>query len=512
MEQYLVNGTQMKQIDIETIENVGIPSLVLMERASLAVALSLEKKYGKQQRILCICGTGNNGADGIAVSRILRERGHQCDIYVPKKSEFPTKEWERQLSIAEMLKIPVLWKSPNWNEYTVLVDAIFGIGLSRAIDGIYKQVIEEINTLNKHVVSVDIPSGICAKTGQIFGVAIKAELTVTFGLIKTGLIRYPGAEYAGEIQLENPGFPKSVIDKFGHDVYTYTEEVFKEFPKRSPEGNKGTFGKVAVIAGSENMAGASYFAASAAYRMGVGLVNVCTCEENREILQIKLPEAVLTTWNEKNAVERTRQVMEWADVIVAGPGIGKSKIAEKIILEVLKYAMEHNEKPVVLDADGLNLFSELSWPEENLKGNFYFTPHLGEFSRLTGKSVAKLKEDLEEEAREYVKTRNLCLICKDARTIVTAYGENRCYLNRSGCSGMGTAGSGDVLSGVLAGILTMGISGQKAGAYAVYFHGKAGEIARKYTGNHALCASNLLDGITELWREIEESEQKGGAE
>ncbi len=498
--EYLVSGKNMKEIDRQTIEEVGIPSLVLMERAALLVVTAIEKRYGKGQKILCVCGTGNNGADGIAVARILHERGEESAIYIPVESEHYTEEWKIQFAIAEALKIPVFRKSPKWDEYTVLVDAIFGIGLSREVSGRYQEVIEKINSLKMAVVAVDIPSGICASTGNVFGCAVCAEITVTFGIRKIGLVLFPGALYAGEIQVENPGFPKEVIDKWKGDVYTYTRDDLKRLPKRAKDGNKGTFGKVAVIAGTEGMAGAAYFSAMAAYRMGVGLVRICTCEENRNILQARIPEAILTTYTEENVEVQIQEVMEWADVIVVGPGIGQSKVASRIVRWALDYAVEHQEKTIVLDADGLNLFAKMKYPLKWLSGNFIFTPHLGEFSRLSGWSIKELKANLEQKVREYVEEYGVCLVCKDARTMVASQKENGIFINLSGCDGMGTAGSGDVLTGIIAGMLTMGLSRKQAAELGVYFHGLAGELEADLIGEHSLCASDLLEGIIKVYQ------------
>lgn len=497
--EYLIDSKNMKEIDKQTIEKVGIPSLVLMERAALSVVTAIEDQYGKGQRVLCICGTGNNGADGIAVARILQERGEKSAIYIPKESEHSTEEWKIQLAIAESLKIPIFRKSPNWDEYTILVDAIFGIGLSREITGIYRDVIEWMNRFHTKVVAVDIPSGICSCTGGVLGCAVRADLTVTFGLQKIGLVKFPGAWYAGKVRLENPGFPREVIELWKTDVYTYTEEDLRKIPLRVRDGNKGTFGKVAVIAGTKNMAGAAYFSAMAAYRMGVGLVQICTCEENRSILQMRIPEAVLSTYTEDTVEVQVRQVMEWADVIVAGPGIGQSETAKRIVSCVLNYAAEHREKSVVLDADGLNLFAKLEYPLEKLQGNLIFTPHLGEFSRLSGWSVAELKTDLEQKVREYVKKYHVCLVCKDVRTMVASQQEEGVYINLSGCSGMGTAGSGDVLTGIIAGMLAMGLGRKQAAELGVYFHGLAGEKGAEKVGDYALCASEILEGIVKVW-------------
>ena len=186
--EYLVNREKMKEIDRRTIQEVGIPSLVLMERAAFSVVLALEKRYGRQQRVLCVCGTGNNGADGVAVARILHERGQRSAIYIPVESEHSTEEWKRQIEIAQYLGIPVLRENLNWREYTVLVDALFGIGLSREVRGNYQKVIKEMNDSKVPILAVDIPSGICSTTGKVLGDAVKADLTVTFGVKKVGLV------------------------------------------------------------------------------------------------------------------------------------------------------------------------------------------------------------------------------------------------------------------------------------------------------------------------------------
>lgn len=509
--EYLINREKMKEIDRRTIQEVGIPSLVLMERAAFSVVMALEKRYGRQQRVLCVCGTGNNGADGVAVARILHERGQESAVYIPVESEHSTEEWKRQIEIAEYLGIPILRENVNWKEYSVLVDALFGIGLSREVRGDYQKVIKEMNDSGVSILAVDIPSGICSSSGKVLGDAVKADLTVTFGLKKTGLAYFPGAFYAGEVLVENPGFPKEVVDKCKIGFYTYTREELRGLPKRSRDGNKGTFGKVTVIAGTKGMAGAAYFSAMAVYRMGAGLVRICTCEENRNILQTKIPEAVLSVYTKDTVRECVREAMEWADVVAAGPGLGQSETAEEIVECVLDYAGENSKKPIVLDADGLNLFAKMEYPSEKLAGNFIFTPHLGEFSRLSHCSIAEIKENLEQKVRDYTKKYPVCLVCKDARTAVASYKKEdkkewSMYLNLSGCSGMGTGGSGDVLTGVIAGMLAMGLSRQKAAEMGVYFHGLAGEKAAAKVGEHALCASDILDGIVQVWKEIENME------
>lgn len=496
--QYLVSGTKMKEIDKDTILEIGIPSMVLMERAALFVSREAEEKTSFSDRILCLCGIGNNGADGIAAARILFTKGRKVDICILGDCKKATKEWKAQFEIVKKMNISVISVTDMWNivdktvlsEYNLIIDAIYGVGINRPVEGIYKSMIDAVNESNTSVIAVDIPSGINADTGKVMGVGIIAEKTVTFGYQKLGLTLYPGVSYAGEIKVCDIGFLKQTLDKIGPDAFTYETSDLAIIPNRNPYGNKGTFGKVLVIAGSKNMSGAAYFSGKAAYKMGVGLVQILTHEGNRTILQTKLPEAILTTYEGNELLDEHRKAMEWADVIIVGPGLGKSKMAKELVTYVLK----DTKVPLVIDADGLNIISENRGLKKDLSNRCILTPHLGEMARLTQLTIDEIRLDIMGCANSYVAEHNPICVLKDARTIVAAK-DALTYINTNGNSGMATGGSGDVLTGVIGGLLAMGLDYFTAASLGVFIHGFAGDKAKKVKGEYGLMASDILDGL-----------------
>ncbi|MBP3576483.1 MAG: NAD(P)H-hydrate epimerase, partial [Lachnospiraceae bacterium] len=284
---YALGSGQMKAIDRYTIETVGIPSMVLMEKAAMAVVRHTKELCSEKDTILAVCGYGNNGGDGIAAARILFMEGYHVAIYMVGEKERATKETKQQMKIAKKIGVPMLRKV-KWEEYTVIVDAVFGIGLTRAVAGEFRKIVESINNSEAKVVAVDIPSGVSADDGKVLGIAVKADVTVTFGYQKVGCLLFPGSECAGRVFVEDIGFANGGLSEAPKRFY-FDEEPGALLPIRQKNSNKGTYGKVLVIAGSKNMSGAAYFAATAAYRMGSGLVRILTAQENREILQRQIP-------------------------------------------------------------------------------------------------------------------------------------------------------------------------------------------------------------------------------
>lgn len=302
---YLVTGSQMRAIDQDTIQNIGIPSLVLMERAAECVARKAEQLCDqKTLQILAICGVGNNGADGVAAARMLYLHGFDVLVVVVGNEAHATKEFEVQKGIAEKLEIPVV----DWEHFLhgedeqkagdcAIIDAVFGVGLSRDVEGTYAEVLDWINKAETEwVLAVDMPSGIHSDTGAVMGTAVKADVTVTFGYEKMGSALYPGRGYCGQTEVCDIGFPELSRKKAGAEQFTYDPEDLNRIPARPAYSNKGTFGKVLVVAGSADMSGAAYLCAKAAYSMGAGLVKIMTPQENRQILQTLLPEAILSSY------------------------------------------------------------------------------------------------------------------------------------------------------------------------------------------------------------------------
>ncbi|MBQ2407428.1 MAG: NAD(P)H-hydrate epimerase, partial [Lachnospiraceae bacterium] len=392
--QYLTTAEEAKCIDNISINKIGIPSLVLMEKAALSVYTNITNIFGSPDeagKILAVCSVGNNGGDGIAVARLLKESGYDAYIMMIGNIEKATDETLVQLNIAKNLGVKIV-NSLSECKYNVIIDAIFGIGLSRNIEGKYAECINQINESSAKVIAVDIPSGVNATTGEILGCAVKADYTVTFGTNKIGNVLYPGTIYAGKTIVADIGFPDKAVQTVNPMAYTYSrEDAVKQMPYRNKRTNKGNYGKVLVIAGSPGMSGACYFTAKAAYRMGCGLVKVMTSNDNLDIIKTKLPEAITSSYESESITE----AINWSDVIAIGPGLGLSDTSEKLIKKILNI----KDKPVIIDADGLNVLAEMnrktgSTYPYSLPSNFVVTPHMKEMSRLIDVSVNDIKKDM----------------------------------------------------------------------------------------------------------------------
>lgn len=489
----------MQAVDGYSIEIIGIPSAVLMEKAAMAVALTIKKKCNskKKERILVVCGTGNNGGDGIATARILNEWGLDASVLLLGKEEKATDETKRQLMIAKNTGV-IIKNETELGEYTIIVDAIFGIGLSRTIEGKYYEIIEKINQSEAFVCAVDIPSGIHTDTGKVMGIAVKAHVTVTFGFQKLGMVLYPGCEYANKVIVADIGFPKKAVEAVKPRCFVFEKEDKKDLPKRQNDSNKGSYGRVLIIGGSTNMCGACYLSAKAAYRTGAGLVKIMTEETNRIILQTNLPEAVLFTYNKENLIkseqnqlkELLKKELDWATVIVIGPGLSTEKHGEIL----LDFVMEYAKVPIIVDADAINLLAKKKdWEQNKEEKTLILTPHLKEMSRLTGDSIDKIKEDLVSYGMKYAKEKEICLVLKDARTVITD--GTIAYVNCSGNNGMSTGGSGDVLTGIIAGLLAQQASALDACGLGTYFHGLAADREVLDGNAYSLIASDIIEGL-----------------
>lgn len=487
----LVTVEEMRRCERNTIETFHVPAIVLMERAALGVFEVIQEYWKKSTgNVLIIAGAGNNGADGIALGRLLKQAGFGVTFYAAGEKEKYSELMESQISIMRAYGWEISTEFPE-TEYDIIIDALFGIGLSRDLEGIYMQLVEKINACSALKISVDMPSGIHTDTGAVMGIAVKADITVTFGYCKLGLVLYPGAEYAGKIIVKEIGITREGFLGKLPKVFSLKGNAKELLPERQKDGNKGTFGKVLVIAGSEEIIGACLFSAEAAFRIGCGMVKILTHKSNKHVLALKLPEAMLQVYETKKELKtQLKEGCQWADCILIGPGCGVGTETE----EKLSFVIEKCKKPLVIDADGLNqlagnedLLYALKKSAAEEERTVILTPHLGEFSKLTGTSVNKLKENLLNEAEEYAEKTGCVVVCKDVRTIVAGNGHTT-YLNLSGNCGMASAGSGDVLAGMITGLLAQVIKkaellyAGKAAAFetavtGVYLHGLAGDAA-----------------------------------
>ena len=529
---YVLDAASMKNVDSYSINTLGIPSVVLMERAALSVTEAIESKVkgNIHTDIICVCGRGNNGADGLAVARQLYLKGYNVDVYIIN-SHASTKDI--QLNIIKNLGIECI-NSPDFSKYGVIVDALFGNGLSRELAGEARIVVDTINKCstsvrsqytqnsdnngNRLVVAVDIPSGISASTGVVMGSAVNADITVTFGFEKIGHILYPAASYCGKIIRKDIGFAQ--YPDMTRDIFTYDySDISDMLPLRKPDGNKGTFGKALVIAGSRLYGGAAVLSSRAAARIGAGLVRALTHISNRTAVITGNMECIVDTYDTdeecgdfvKNTETLVDKCICWADVVCIGPGLSMEESAVKLVRSV---SAKKNIKKLY-DADALNIIAQYkieldgsnddvdyeaggnsgnaSYKDDMSDKNVVVTPHIGEMSRLTGLDIAVIKNNPIDTARTYSREHNCVCVLKDARTIVSD-GE-RVYINMSGNDGMATGGSGDVLSGIITGLMAQGLTTFEASALGVYIHGCAGDEAALSNGKYSMVAGDIIDNI-----------------
>lgn len=487
----ILNATEMKAADEKEISR-GTPSRTLMERAARA-ALTVLKDHFYAAKVLFLCGGGNNGGDGFAMARFFAEEGGNALVCyagawkngIPDTDKMST-ECAVQFSLLPK-NVPVK-KELTLEGVTAVTDALFGIGLTRDIEGEYANLIQRINASDIPVLAVDIPSGVDADNGAVRGVAIRAAHTVSMAAYKFGHFLYPGTLLCGKVHLADIGIP--VPQDAAHLL---EESELASLPPRPARAHKGTFGRVLVIGGSYAMSGAGYLAAKAAYRAGAGLVEIFTPEANRVIYQTQLPEALLTLYDPDNLDKiALRAAIDRADAIAIGMGLGSAPIVTKLVDTVLTRA----KAPVVLDADALNELSrggEIRARLAACKAPLILTPHLGEAARLLESSIPQIAANPIDTAVQMSRSLAAVTVLKDARTVVTD--GIHLALNVKGNNGMATGGSGDVLAGVIAAFLAAKATPFTAAKLGVLTHAMAGDAAKKSRGSHGLMASDIIDAL-----------------
>ena len=537
--EYLLTAAEMAAADRTTSEKIGIPSIVLMERAALAVAKAVQEDFpdASGTEILVIAGKGNNGADALAAGRILLDAGYGVTFYSlddgrDQKTDLSGESsLDIQRGILEAYGCRVLYGLPRNEQPDAVIDGIFGTGLSRAVSGKAEEAIRIVNCLKERgarIYSVDIPSGVSATTGERLGAAVQADVTVTFSFYKRGHFLFPGSDLCGRLIREEIGITKQAFAESGvPEVFTYRKEApMSLLPKRRADGNKGTFGKILVIAGSRGVSGACTMSAQAALRMGAGMVRVFTHEDNRVILQETIPEAMCSTYSSlmkdssPNAGrERTSSgddfaeldssveqelwtCLTWADAAVIGPGLGRSEGCRQLLAFVLKHA-DALPRGLVIDADAIRLLAE----GDGLYGELLsagsripviLTPHPAECAALFHKTVSEVLANRFEWLPEFAERFHCTIAGKDARTLVASFGHTERYLNTSGNDGLATAGSGDVLTGIAAACLGLGMEGFAAAKAAVYIHGAAADALAKERSRRSIMATDLIRKLGEM--------------
>ncbi|GMQ56862.1 NAD(P)H-hydrate dehydratase [Vallitalea sediminicola] len=502
----VVKSYEMKEIDRYTIEEIGIPGIVLMENAAMSVVSeTIQILKGSRHVVIC-CGIGNNGGDGFAIGRILSCNNIKATIIIIGDSSKIKGDAKINYDIARKLDIDIYeYKTEKQrseikkliNDCDVIYDAIFGTGLCREITGQYLEVINMMNSTNAYKVAVDIPSGVNADNGQILGTSVCADKTVTFCLPKVGLLLYPGANYVGDLVVGDIGIPNISVDRINSGTSIMDDNLAKYFmPNRVKMSHKGTYGKVLIIAGTRNMIGAAVMTSLAAYRTGAGLVKSFIEESVSNVITTKVPEAVIDTYNRDNDKlsredkGKLLEMLKWADTIAIGPGLGNDNITR----EMLEIVISNFGKTVVIDADGINALSKDVDILNKRNCEVIITPHLGEMSRLTNYDIDEITNNTIKVAQEFSKEYKITCILKSARTIISSP-NGMININIYGNSGMATAGSGDVLTGIVVSLLGQGINVSDAAILGVYIHSKAGDRAKDDKGEYGLIANDLIGNI-----------------
>ena len=512
----VVTAAEMRQIDQDTIEGIGIPGIVLMETAGSAIVRAIEQHYPTCQRIGIFAGKGNNGGDGIVIARQLAHLGRDVHLFLVSPSDSFTGEAQINLQIAKNLGLPIeevlggkdRWKHGSmevWKDWVanceLLVDAIFGTGLRGTVRDPIAPVINAINRLPTPILSVDLPSGLDADTGHPLGTCVQADRTVTIGLPKRGLLMHPGAELAGKLEVVDIGFPESVIDAQNIKVnWTTAAQVAQWMPLRPPFSHKGSYGRVLVVAGSTGMTGAAALASEAALRAGAGLVTLATPKHLNPILEGLLPEVMTLPLPETDAgslsVSATSTILEFAvktkSILAIGPGLSQHPETVSFVQQLIRENREQGlDLRMVIDADGLNALAQVRETILSLNSETVLTPHPGEMARLTSTSVPILEKDRISTAQQFASKYGVTLVFKGAPT-VTSTPNGNLWVNSTGNPGMATGGMGDVLTGIIAGLMAQGIPSEIAAALGVYLHGLAGDIVAERLGRHGLIASDVL--------------------
>ena len=512
----LVTPVQMNKIDSYTINKLGIPGIILMENAAQKVAEEAVLQCAGEvagRRILLLAGKGNNGGDAFAAARILDNAGAMVSVYVLARLNEISGDALVNLDSLKGTGIKLLElidssQMSNLMEElstdVLVIDGIFGTGFRGKPEGVAKEVIEAVNSSERKVISIDIPSGVNGETGEVPGVCIKAAITVTFCLPKAGLLFYPGCEKAGRLVMADIGISEEAVSHIDINRYIIDKEMVSALiPKRYSESNKGDYGKVFIITGSTGMTGSGCLCAGAAMRSGAGLVYIGVPASLAGIYSIKLTEPIAIPLPDNgngilstDAIPKIFKNMEKMDAVAIGPGL----YLDDATVEIVRKVIAEGKCPLVIDADGLNAVARDVSVLGNKKSAIILTPHPGEMARLTGLSTKEVQSNRPGTALDFAVKHDVIVVLKGSRTIV-ALPDGSLYVNVTGNPGMATGGAGDVLTGIIAALAGQGMKPQEAAIAGVYLHGLAGDAAAVGLGMHGMVAGDIIDKLPGVIKE-----------
>lgn len=511
----LVTADLMRRIDRETIDNVGIPGPDLMENAGRGIAYAILSDIVQSienLKFTVFCGKGNNGGDGFVIARYLQQAKLDVTVYFVgppgKLSPDARLNYDRAKKLKlKMTEIKTSNDLPAQLDSDYIIDGIFGTGFEGEPKGIPAEIIGYINRQEQPVIAVDMPSGLNADTGEHQGTVVVADYTYTLALPKYGLYVSPGRELAGLVRVVPIGVPEEVVEKFEIPDELITHEYVSDaMPYRKPDGHKGDFGKVFIVAGSLGLTGAASLTALSALRAGCGLAKVGSPRTVLPIIAATVTEATglpLPDVAKKGALAlrglgQIRQAIKEHDAAVIGPGLGQHHET----LELVRRLVTSVEKPAIVDADGLNALAGHIELLGDIKAPMVLTPHPGEFHRLTGISVPDNIHERIKVARDFAAHYKVVLVLKGSPTIV-ADEDGGCYVNQTGNCGMASGGSGDVLSGLIGSFMAQGMEPLDAALCAVYIHGFAGDMAACELGERSMIAGDIVEFLPEVFEFLE---------
>lgn len=500
----ILTTQQVKSVEDKANES-GISYLRLMENAGSACAKIIRNRFDETgiRDVLIICGKGKNGGDGFVIARKLYENGYRVKILLALGNPGAENAVEMENRVRD-LGIPIaMYNEQNSAQIDVIeksdiiVDCIFGTGFRGRADEQTERLFKRISASDGYVVSIDLPSGLNADSNLVEGEAVKADLTISIIALKRALVYFPSCEYAGNIKTVNIGVHDEIIDEFCNTYSLEYKDIKAKMPKRNEESNKGDFGKVLAICGSYEMPGAALMSTAAANEAGSGIVKLAFPDKAYPVMMSMTPEKVLVPLPSNkygkfstNAIPRLKDEIKNCDAILLGCGIGQ----DNDTLNIVRFVLSHAKVPVVLDADGINLISTNIDILRNAKCPVVITPHPGEAARLLGVSVQAVQQDRILSAKMLYEKFGVTVVLKGSRTVITNDGK-RFYINMTGNSGMATAGSGDVLAGMILSFIGQGLSPYVASAAAVYIHGLCGDLVSEKYSKQGTTAAKIIDEI-----------------
>jgi len=520
----ILTAAEMKAVDRLTADRCGIPSLSLMENAGKGVAQLIQRQFSNlpQRRVIVLCGKGNNGGDGFVTARYLAEMGAKPIVYlfagleeIQGDAAINCRRWQNASGQLYLARSSAEWQQAKSAIASVdlIVDALLGAGMRGAVEGLLGEVIEGVNQASRTpasaIVSVDIPSGLIADTGEVGSVAVVADYTVTFTAPKIGLVVGSAERYVGRLSVQNIGSPAELIEEVGTSQVRWSEpREFGEFARpRKPSANKGDYGHALIVAGSVGKSGAAVLASRAALRSGAGLVTVATPEpvlstiaaHTPEIMTEPLPATEAGTISLRSFHHGLfERIVKRKDALGIGPGLTTDDETQEFVRAVVK---NPSDVPIVLDADGLNAFAGRAAELAGAGAAIALTPHPGEMARLAGCAIKEVQARRIENAKKAAADCHACVILKGQQTIIAAP-DGRAWINSTGNPGMATGGTGDVLTGMLTGLTAQfGVdSWVQLLSFGVYLHGLAGDLAAAELGEPPLIAGDLIDFIPQAYK------------